>query len=268
MWPWASPSDSRADILARVLTSRRIAAALVALCALLPVHAHAQATAAAPVPAAEEPNPFTHIVQNLGRDLKGLAHFDTLIILSAGGAASLIAAESDDRAHQWSLDRPVPSWTKIGKVGGDGWTQGAIAAGTFAAGSLTRNRLVTHVGSDLIRAQILNMVTTRVVKIAVDRTRPSGGGHSFPSGHSSATFTTAAVVHRHFGWKAGVPAYAAAGFVGLARVADRSHWVSDTVFGAAMGVAAAWTVTRGHDNKSWTVTPIVTSGGGTVVVRW
>ena len=117
-----------------------------------------------------------------------------------------------------------------------------------------------------MRAQMLNMVTTRVLKIAVDRTRPSGGGHAFPSGHVSATFASAGVVHRHFGWKAGVPAYAAAGFVGLTRVRDRMHWVSDTVFGAAMGVAAAWTVTRGHSDRNWTVMPVVVRGGGGIVV--
>ena len=253
-----------------MLTPRWIVVAAVAICVALPVDARAQAAtppAATPV-TTEEPHPFKHILQNLGRDLRGVASFDTLVILSAGGAASLIAVESDDRAHQWSLDRPVPSWTKIGKVGGDGWTQGALAFGTWAAGSLTDNKLVTHVGSDLVRAQVLNMVTTRVVKIALDRTRPSGGGHSFPSGHSSATFTTAAVLHRHLGWKAGIPAYAAAGFVGLTRVADRSHWVSDTVFGAAMGVAAAWSVTRGHDTGKWTVTPVATPGGGAIIVRW
>jgi membrane-associated phospholipid phosphatase len=249
-----------------VFTSRWIVAAAVVLCVALPVPALAQA--AAVPPATEEPHPFKHILQNLGRDLRDMASVDTLIIMSAGGAASLIAAQSDDRAHEWSLRGPVPSWTKIGKVGGDGWTQGALAFGTWAAGTATDNTLVTHVGSDLVRTQVLNMVTTRVVKIAVDRRRPSGGGHAFPSGHASATFATAGVLHRHFGWKAGIPAYAAAGFVGLTRVRDRSHWVSDTVFGAAMGVAAAWTVTRGHDTRTWTITPVATPGGGTVIVRW
>lgn len=249
-----------------MLTPRWIVVATLALCVALPADARAQAATTAPPATEQEPHPFKHLVQNLGRDLRGMASFETLVIMSAGGATALIAAQSDDRAHQWSLDRPVPSWSKIGRVSGDGWTQGAIAAGTWAAGSLTEHSLTTHVGSDLVRAQVLNMVTTRVVKIAVDRTRPSGGGHAFPSGHSSATFTTAAVLHRHFGWKAGIPAYAAAGFVGLSRVADRSHWVSDTVFGAAMGVAAAWTVTRGHDTGKWTVTPVAVRGGGGVVV--
>lgn len=219
-------------------------------------------------PSPSEPNPVTNIVQNLGRDLRDFAHLDTLVILGAGGATAVVAGRSDNRVNEWTLDHPAGSWTKIGRVGGDGWTQGGIAIGTWVVGTLADHRLTAHVGSDLMRAQMLNMVTTWTLKVAVDRQRPSGGEHAFPSGHTSAAFTTAGVLHRHFGWKAGVPAYAAAGFVGLTRVRDRAHWVSDTVFGAALGVAAAWTVTRGHDTKSWSVTPAVTPGGGAIVVRW
>jgi membrane-associated phospholipid phosphatase len=211
-------------------------------------------------------NPFIYVAHNLGRDLRDFAGLETLVILGGGGAAAIVAGRSDDRVDRWTLKSPIPSWTAIGRVGGDGWMQGAIAAGTWAAGTVLEHPLTTHVGNDLIRAQMLNMVTTRALKIAVNRRRPSGGGHALPSGHASATFTTAGVVHRHFGWKAGVPAYAAASFVGLTRVRDRSHWVSDTVFGAAMGVAAAWTVTRGHDNQRWTITPVAVPGGGGVLV--
>lgn len=248
--------------------SRLIAAAALCLCATWPVDARAQATPTA-TPASQtttEPNPLTNIVQNLGRDLRDFASFETLVILGAGGAGALVAGQSDDRVNSWTRDHPAGSWTAIGRVGGDGWTQGGIALSTWAVGTLTEHRLTAHVGSDLMRAQMLNMVTTRVLKIAIDRRRPSGGGHAFPSGHTSASFTTAAVLHRHFGWKAGIPAYAAAGVVGLTRVRDRSHWVSDTVFGAAMGVAAAWTVTRGHDTGPWTITPVAVRGGGGVLV--
>jgi hypothetical protein len=270
MWRWASRSACRADILPRVTHSRWIAAAALCVFLTMPGQALAQ-TAPSPAPATPataEPNPLTNIVQNLGRDLRDFASFETLVILSAGGAGSLIASQSDDRVDSWALDHPAGSWTSLGRIGGDGWTQGGIALSTWAVGTLTEHRLTAHVGSDLMRAQMVNMVTTRVLKIAADRRRPSGGGHAFPSGHTSASFTTAAVLQRHFGWRAGVPAYAAAGFVGLTRVRDRSHWVSDTVFGAAMGVAAAWTVTRGHDSRTWTITPVATPGGGALVVRW
>jgi len=219
-------------------------------------------------PPLHEPNPLTHIVQNLGTDLRGLASLQTVTILGIGGSAAIVTSRHDDDVDEWTLARPAESWTKIGKVGGDGWTQGAIAIGTWAVGSLTDHRLTTHVGSDLIRAQALNGVTTWVLKLGVNRARPSGGDHAFPSGHTSATFATAGVLHRHFGWKAGLPAYAAAGFVGVTRVRDRAHWVSDTVFGAAIGIAAAWTVTHGHETPSWSITPVATPGGGAIVVRW
>ena len=250
--------------------SRSFAVVALCLCVTWPVGALAQAAAPATptTQATTEPNPLTNIIQNLGRDLRDFASFETLIILSAGGAGALIAGQSDDRVDSWTLDHPAGSWTAIGRVGGDGWLQGGIALSTWAVGTLTEHTLTAHVGSDLVRAQMANMVTTRVLKIAVDRRRPSGGGHAFPSGHTSATFTTAAVLHRHFGWKAGVPAYAAAGLVGLTRVRDRAHWVSDTVFGAGLGVAAAWTVTRGHDTGTWTITPVAVPGGGGLVVRW
>lgn len=215
-----------------------------------------------------EPNPLTHIAQNLGRDLKAFPSLDTLTILGIGGSAAIVTSRYDDNVDTWTLDHPAQSWTTIGKVGGDGWTQGGLAIGTWAIGTLTDHRLTTHVGSDLIRVQALNGVTTWVVKLGVNRRRPSGGDHAFPSGHTSASFATAGVLHRHFGWKAGLPAYAAAGFVGLTRVRDRSHWISDTVFGAALGMAAAWTVTRGHDAQSWSVTAVPTPGGGALIVRW
>lgn len=221
-----------------------------------------------PDPPSLEPNPFTHLFQNLGRDLKDFPSLRTVTILGIGGSAAIVTSRDDDQVDDWTIDHPAASWTKIGKVGGDGWTQGGIAIGTWAVGTLIDHRLTAHVGSDLIRVQALTGVTTWVLKLSVNRTRPSGGDHAFPSGHTSATFATAGVLHRHFGWKAGVPAYAAAGFVGLTRVRDRSHWVSDTVFGAAMGLAAAWTVTRGHDAQSWSITPVATPGGGALVLRW
>lgn len=258
-----------------VLDVTWIAAAVIASTAALapppPSAAAPQAVAhqAAPLdPVVEraDRHPLKFIAHNLGQDLWDFGHLETLTILGAGGAMSIVSGRYDDRIDTWTVDHPAPPWTDIGRIGGDGWTQGALALGTWATGELTDHRVTAHVGRDLMRAQMLNMVTTRVLKIGIDRTRPSGGGHAFPSGHVSATFASAGVVHRHFGWKAGVPAYAAAGFVGLTRMRDRMHWVSDTVFGAAMGVAAAWTVTRGHADRNWTVMPVVVRGGGGVMV--
>ncbi len=222
-----------------------------------------QATPASPQIEAPPPDrPFARLFQNLGHDFVSLGKADTIGILGAGGFAAVIASYSDDRVDRWTLDHPAPSVTAIGKVGGDGWTMAGAAVGTWAIGNALERPLLTHVGSDLIRAQALNGVITRALKIAVDRERPRGGGHAFPSGHSSASFASAGVLQQHFGWKAGAPAYAVAGFVAWTRVRDRAHWVSDVVFGAALGLASARAVTRGHDSRAWTITPVAIPGGG------
>ena len=218
----------------------------------------ASQTAPAPPP----DRPFARLFQNLGNDFVRLGKADTIGILGAGGFAAVVASYSDDRVDRWTLDHPAPSVTAIGRVGGDGWTMAGAAVGTWAVGRALKRPLLTHVGSDLIRTQVLNGAITRVLKIVVDRQRPKGGGHAFPSGHTSASFASAGVLQQHFGWKAGAPAYAVAGFVAWTRVRDRAHWVSDVVFGAALGLASARAVTRGHDSRAWTVTPVAMPGGG------
>jgi membrane-associated phospholipid phosphatase len=114
------------------------------------------------------------------------------------------------------------------------------------------------VGSDLIRAQVLNAVITRGLKFAVGRKRPSGGRESLPSGHASASFASAAVLDSHFGPKVGLPAYAVAGFIGWTRVRDNAHWLTDVIVGGAIGAAVGRTVARGHRTMTWAVVPTVT----------
>ena len=63
------------------------------------------------------------------------------------------------------------------------------------------------------------------------------------SGHSSSAFATATVLQRHYGWKAGVPAYALGSYVALARMSWNKHHATDVVMGAGLGIAAGRTVT-------------------------
>ncbi len=94
-------------------------------------------------------------------------------------------------------------------------------------------------GSDLFRAQALTQGVTQAIKYSVGRTRPDrSSSTSFPSGHASGTFATAAVLHRHFGDRAGVAAYLIASYVAASRLSENKHYLSDVVFGAAVGIAA------------------------------
>jgi hypothetical protein len=220
----------------------------------------------APTPAPQPPDrPIAHLFQNLGHDLESLVSVDTLIMLGVGGAAAKVAGNSDEPVDRWTLEHPAPSWTVIGRFGGDGFMMGGLALGTWGVGELTDQRLVTHIGSDLIRTQVMNGLFTRGLKMATSRERPRGGGHSFPSGHTSASFGTAGVLHQHFGWKVGAPAYAFASFVGYTRIRDRAHWLSDAVFGAALGLASARAVTRDHQSQTWTIAPAAVPGGAAIM---
>ena len=75
-------------------------------------------------------------------------------------------------------------------------------------------------------------------------------------------FATATVVKEHFGWKAGIPAYAVAAYVGASRIQDNKHYLSDVAFGATLGIVAGRTVTLGTRNMKFAVTPVSGPRGG------
>ena len=64
---------------------------------------------------------------------------------------------------------------------------------------------------------------TYALKYSIDERRPNGGSQSFPSGHSSISFSAAEFMRKRYGWEYGVPAYATASFVAYSRVESREH---------------------------------------------
>ena len=71
---------------------------------------------------------------------------------------------------------------------------------------------------------------------------------SFPSGHTSISFAAAASLEKRYGWQVGLPALAAASFVGVSRVEARKHYWYDAVAGAAIGGGAGFLLTSRHDD--------------------
>ena len=59
---------------------------------------------------------------------------------------------------------------------------------------------------------------TYALKYTVNETRPDGGTHSFPSAHTSISFSAAEFMRKRYGWEYGIPVYAAASFVAYSRV--------------------------------------------------
>lgn len=79
------------------------------------------------------------------------------------------------------------------------------------------------------------------LKYAVNRERPNGESHSFPSGHAAAAFMTAHWMHKEMGWRSPwwtVGGYTVAVYTALERILTDHHWMSDTVAGALIGVGS------------------------------
>jgi membrane-associated phospholipid phosphatase len=227
----------------------------------------AVAAAQAPATRLVGERPIAHVLTNLRQDLLAVPRPRPLATIGAGALLAGVARPTDHRLERWvQRSGESRSYTPIGGLIGNEWLQGGAAVATYAIGVVQDSPQIAHIGSDLLRAQVLNGILTTGVKLAATRTRPNGGGHSFPSGHSSATFASATVLADHYGWKVGAPAYAVAGFIGWTRIRDREHWLSDVVFGSALGIAAGHTVALGHGRSSWTVAPTVAPGGGGVWV--
>jgi membrane-associated phospholipid phosphatase len=99
----------------------------------------------------------------------------------------------------------------------------------------------------------LAMGTTFALKYTIDKTRPNGNNHSFPSGHATITFSSAEFMRKRYGWEYGLPAYVLATFVAYSRVEAGQHYTMDVVGGAAIGIVSSYLIT--HPYKGWTIQP-------------
>jgi membrane-associated phospholipid phosphatase len=99
---------------------------------------------------------------------------------------------------------------------------------------------------------VTTIAVTEGLKYTVHETRPNGADNqSFPSGHTSISFSAAEFMRKRYGWEFGVPAYALASFVAYSRVESRNHYPHDVIAGAAIGIASSYIFTRPY--KGWNV---------------
>jgi membrane-associated phospholipid phosphatase len=254
------------------MTARLAAVIVASLLVASPVRAQTPTPPVVPASAPEqavsaEPTlpSFASLFLDLGRDFRRLPSKGTALILGSAGAMALAVHPEDARIAGGIGDaEPLETFFETGEVAGDGAIQVGGAFATFAIAKIAKSPRAAAFGADLVRAQLMNAVLTEGVKLAVGRTRPSGGRYSFPSGHTSASFATAAVVARHFGWKAGVPAYGLAAYIGISRLHESKHYLSDVLFGAAVGMVSGRTVTIGRGAATFAVAPFAARGGGGV----
>ncbi len=102
------------------------------------------------------------------------------------------------------------------------------------------------------------LATTYALKYSISRERPDGADdHSFPSGHTSASFSAASYIQMRYNWYLGAPAYLLASFVGYSRVRADRHYQSDVYAGAAIATAFSYLFTTKFSKKNFSITPTV-----------
>lgn len=230
-----------------------------------PVTAPIQPAAPAPPSDTDAGRPrggFKGFFVDVGRDYKAWFTLDTTRTLMVGTATAMFVRPADEALTDRGF-REVEDVLGAGDEYGNLLFQVPLAVGWWGIGHAVGPKHA-DAGRDLLRAQISAASWTYAIKFAVNRTRPNGDPRSFPSGHSSATFATATVVHRHYGLKAALAFYALGVYTSAARIHDRKHWLSDTVMGATVGIAAGRAVTFHLKQHPVHVTPALLRGGAMV----
>jgi len=169
-------------------------------------------------------------------------------------AATRIAYQHDHDVREHFVPEPRPTdyhdvedLVPVGLMLGATWLSGRHGSNPERFGE----------AQTMVRAGMLSVASTLVFKLGLGRARPDEGierdqwwdaGRSMPSGHTAFAFAVATVfaesgtpkrrwVRRSLGYGLGVSMM-------YLRVKHDAHWFSDTVPGAALGVAAGRFVLR------------------------
>ena len=207
------------------------------------------------------------LVRSLGGDIKHLPSRENALWAALGGGLALAAHPFDDNVNRALVgDRTAEKIFKPGEVIGELGTLFGSAAATYAVGRVRDQPKVSHVGMDLIRALAISEMLTQGLKYTIRRERPDHSSrNSFPSGHAADTFAAATALERHLGWRYAVPGYIFASYVGISRMPANRHWLSDAVFGAAVGIIAGRTVTS-RESQAYPVTIAYLPGGAEITL--
>jgi membrane-associated phospholipid phosphatase len=194
----------------------------------------------------------------------------TWVILGIGAGAALLVHPLDDDVQRHAPgSNAADNFFKLGKYLGAVYTQAGVAVGLYVIGRFVtpattdapRTNKLSHLGFDLMRGLIVSQAFTQAIKYVARRDRPTGECCAFPSGHASAAFTTASILERHFGARGAWPTLVGASYVALSRITDNRHFLSDVVFGSALGIATGWTVVGRHGRENYALLPVPVRGG-------
>lgn len=170
---------------------------------------------------------------------------------------------------------------------GSGLLMAPVVGGAWLVGRVTHNSRLSYAAYRSAEAWLFAAGAVQVAKYVFHRHRPfqspgdamvfEGPGFnsdylSFPSGHTATAFAVATVWARVYSNKpwVGIVAFSVASLVGVSRMHDQEHWLSDVVAGAAVGYWIGTTLVprKPSARRAWTVVPLVGPQSLGVKVHW
>jgi hypothetical protein len=184
------------------------------------------------------------------------AYFRTenlVALLMAGGASVLMHNEPadlsiDDKiANHFEDHDELPSDLDEGTdIAGSPGTHFALTGLWYGLAAANKDDLNRNRAWTMLTALSVSGATTLALKLAVDNRTPNNKPLAWPSGHTASSFTVASVLDEFYGHEIGIPAYAAAGFVGYRMMESGDHWASDVLFGGVLGWIVGHSVAGEH----------------------
>lgn len=145
----------------------------------------------------------------------------------------------------------------------------------FSTGYIFNNEKSVKTGIYSAEASLLGLGITFIGKNIFSRARPyteegadswsnerfNKDYSSFPSGHSTVSFATAAVIAEMYKDTDYVPelSYFLATLAALSRIYDDKHWTSDVILGSCIGYFSGKTLISIKKNKDFQLIPVVDS---------
>lgn len=187
--------------------------------------------------------------KSLWLDTRALATVPNALILGSAGAGAAVSAENLDdvvRRDTARHHRRMGGLNNVLDVAGHPITHAGVAGGLYAASLITDDPDLHTFSGSLVNSLVLSNAAAISLKYAFGTDRPDGEPNGFPSGHTASSFAVAACIEEQFGLMPGLGAYAVAGLVGLHRIDNRKHDVSDVLFGAALGYVIGKSTAHRH----------------------